>query len=142
MERITKNFTLDELIYSATALRLGIDNTPDEKQKESLIRLAKEVLQPIRDAWRGAIVVTSGYRGEQVNRVVGGSKTSQHCKGEAADIKVGDREKNKRLFNLIQKLVNTGQIEVGQLIDEYNYSWIHVSLPRPNALNNMILHLK
>ena len=63
-------------------------------------------------------------------------------KGEAADLTVGGKEKNKKLFNLIKKLIDTKQIEVGQLIDEFNYSWIHVSLPRSNALNNMILHLK
>jgi len=140
-EYITKNFTYDELTGSTVAKRLGLDNAPDENQKENLIRLAKEVLQPIRDTWRSPIVVNSAFRSEAVNKAVGGAKTSQHKKGEAADITVGSKEKNKKLFNLIQKMVLNKQIEVGQLISEYNYSWIHVSLPRANAMNNMILHL-
>ena len=141
-EYITKNFTMDELTNSDTAKRLGLNNIPNEIETEALIRLAKEVLQPIRDAWRSPIIVKSGFRSEVVNKAVGGSKTSQHMKGEAADITVGSKEKNKRLFNLIKKMMDTGQIQVGQLIDEYNYSWVHVSLVRQNKPNNMVLHLK
>lgn len=142
MELFTKNFSYDELIASATAKRLGIDNTPTSEEKEKLRRLAIEVLQPIRDAWRGVIVVNSGYRSEALNKAVGGVKTSQHRLGEAADIKVGGRDKNKKLFNAIYKLISTGKLKVGQLIDEYNYQWIHVSLPRKNKENNQILHIK
>ncbi|WP_295590230.1 D-Ala-D-Ala carboxypeptidase family metallohydrolase [uncultured Methanobrevibacter sp.] len=143
MEKITANFALDELIYSPTANRLGIDNTPDKEIKEKLIRLAKEILQPIRNKWGSAVVVTSAYRCEALNKAVGGSKTSQHRLGEAADIKVGSKAQNKALFNLIQKMVSNGELKVGQLIDEYGYSWVHVSLPRTNGKpNNQILHLK
>ena len=143
MEKITANFTFDELIYSPTANRLGIDNTPDKETKEKLIRLAKEILQPIRSKWGSAIVVTSAYRCEALNKAVGGSRTSQHRLGEAADIKVGSKAQNKALFNLIQKMVSNGELKVGQLIDEYGYSWVHVSLPRTNGKpNNQVLHLK
>lgn len=142
MELLTKNFSYDELIASATAKRLGIDNTPNDEEKEKLRRLAIDILQPIRDAWRGVIVVNSGYRSEALNKAVGGVKNSQHRLGEAADIKVGGRDKNKKLFNTIYKLISTGKIKVGQLIDEYNYQWIHVSLPRKNKENNQILHIK
>ena len=142
MEKITKNFTYDELIYSPTANRLGIDNTPSPEEKEKLIKLAKEILQPIRDRWGSAIVVTSGYRCEALNKAVGGVKTSQHRLGEAADLKIGSKAQNKALFNLILKMVNNGDIVVGQLIDEYGYNWIHVSLPRANKQNNQILHIK
>lgn len=143
MEKITANFTFDELIYSPTANRLGIDNTPDKETKEKLIRLAKEILQPIRNKWCSAIVVTSAYRCEALNKAVGGSKTSQHRLGEAADIKVGSKAQNKYLFNLIYKMIKSGELKVGQLIDEYNYSWVHISLPRTNGKpNNQVLHLK
>lgn len=142
MEKITKNFTYDELIYSATASRLGIDNSPSKDEKEKLVKLAKEILQPIRDKWDGPIVVTSGYRSEALNKAVGGVKTSQHRLGEAADIKVGSKAQNKALFNLIQKMINIGDIKVSQLIDEFGYSWIHVSLPREGKPNNQILHIK
>lgn len=141
-EIFTKNFSYDELYASATAERLKIDNTPTPEIKEKLRKLANKILQPIRDSWRGAIIVTSGYRSEKLNKAVGGAKTSQHLLGEAADIKVGGRDKNKKLFNLINKMISKGSIEVGQLIDEYNYKWIHVSLPRQNKPNNQILHLK
>lgn len=142
MELFTKNFSYDELIASSTAKRLGIDNTPSYDEKERLRQLAIDVLQPIRDSWKGVIVVNSGYRSEALNKAVGGVKTSQHCKGEAADIKVGGKDKNKKLFNHIYKLISTGEIKVGQLIDEYNYQWIHVSLPRKDKQNNQILHIK
>ena len=142
MEQFTKNFSYDELIASSTAKRLGLDNTPSEEEKEKLRQLAEEILQPIRDAWKSPIIVNSAYRSEQVNKAVGGVKNSQHRQGEAADITIGGKERNRKLFNFIYKLINQGKIKVGQLIDEYNYSWIHVSLPRKNKPNNQILHLK
>ena len=142
MEQFTKNFSYDELIASATAKRLGLDNTPTLEEKEKLRQLAEDILQPIRDAWKSPIVVTSGYRSEEVNKAVGGAKTSQHRLGEAADIKVGGKERNRKLFNFIYKLISKGDIKVGQLIDEYSYSWIHISLPRKGKENNQILHIK
>lgn len=143
MEQFTKNFSYDELINSTTAKRLGLDNTPNEQEKEKLRRLAIEILQPIRDAWKSPIVVNSAYRSEAVNKAVGGVKNSQHRLGEAADITIGGKERNRKLFNFIYKLISQGKIKVGQLIDEYNYSWIHISLHRTNGKpNNQILHLK
>ena len=142
MELFTKNFSYDELIASATAKRLGLDNTPTQEEKERLRQLAEDILQPIRDAWRAPIVVTSGFRSEEVNKAVGGVKNSQHRLGEAADLTIGGKDRNKKLFNLIYKLISQGKIKVGQLIDEYNYQWIHISLPRKNKENNQILHIK
>ena len=141
--KITTNFTLEELVHSSTAKRLGLDNTPNQQETDKLIKLAKEVLQPIRDAWKSPIVVNSAFRSETVNKAVGGSKTSQHKLGEAADITIGSKEQNKKLFNFILKMISSKKLNVGQLIDEYGYSWIHVSLPRTNGKpNNQILHLK
>lgn len=142
MEQFTKNFSYDELIASATAKRLGLDNTPSEEEKEKLRQLAEDILQPIRDAWKSPIIVNSAFRSEAVNKAVGGVKNSQHRLGEAADITIGGKERNRKLFNFIYKLINQGKIKVGQLIDEFGYQWIHVSLPRKNKPNNMILHLK
>lgn len=143
MEQFTKNFSYDELIASATAKRLGLDNTPNEQEKEKLRQLAIDLLQPIRDAWRSPIIINSAFRSEAVNKAVGGVKNSQHRLGEAADVTIGGKERNKKLFNFIVKLINQKKIYVGQLIDEYNYSWIHISLPRTNGKqNNQILHLK
>ena len=144
MEKFSKNFTYEELVNSATAKRLKIDNTPNEEQKEKLKRLAVEILQPIRDKYGKPIVVTSGFRCEKLNRAIGGAKSSQHCKGEAADIRsVSDSVKdNRELFNLILQMLKDKEIKVGQLIDEYGYNWVHVSLPRSGKVNNQILHIK
>lgn len=140
--RLSKNFSYDELVYSATAERLKLDNTPNEKEIEFLRKLANEVLQPIRDKWGRPIVVTSGFRSEKVNNAVGGVKNSQHRLGQAADLKIGSKSQNKALFNFIADMVKKGEIRVGQLIDEYGYSWIHVSLPREGKVNNQVLHIK
>ena len=140
--RISKNFSYDEMVYSATAERLKLDNTPNEKEKANLVRLVLEILQPVRDKWGRPIVVTSGFRSEAVNKAVGGARNSQHRLGEAADIKIGSKSQNKALFNFILDMVNKGEIKVGQLIDEYGYSWVHVSLPREGKPNNQVLHIK
>lgn len=134
--KLTENFTLDELIASATARVKGIDNTPDPKQIETLKRLCEEILQPIRSKLGKPIRVTSGYRSPELNKAVRGSKTSQHLSGEAADIVCGD---NCKLWNLICDMILKQEIRVGQLIDEKNLHWIHISLPDSNHLNQ-ILH--
>ena len=130
--KLTKNFTLEELICSVTAANWKIDNTPNPEEAEKLRRLAVEVLQPIRDKYKHPITVTSGFRNQKVNQMVGGSKTSQHMKGEAADIQCTATSK-AYLFNLIRKMIENKEIEVGQLIWEYGSKnepkWIHVSLP-------------
>lgn len=140
--KLSKNFSYDEMVYSATAERLKLDNTPNEKEVTELIKLVTLILQPIRDKWGAPIVVTSGFRSEAVNKAVGGVKTSQHRLGQAADIKIGSKAQNKALFNFIYDMIRKGEIKVGQLIDEYGYSWVHVSLPREGKTNNQILHIK
>lgn len=137
--RITQNFTMEELVVSATANRLKIDNTPSDEQAAQLCLLTIQILQPLRDRYGKPIKISSGYRCKEVNKVVGGSSTSQHLKGEAADIDNGATE-NKKLFNLAQQMIAEGELKVGQLIDEKNYRWIHISLP-DSTHNNQILHL-
>jgi len=141
--KLSYNFTLDELTKSATAKRLNINNEPSEEILSNLMALANKILQPIRDAYGQPIVVGSGYRCPKLNKAVGGVPTSQHMKGEAADIHtVSDTvQHNKELFKLIEKMVKDGKIIVGQLIDEYNYNWIHISLPNSKH-KNQILHIK
>lgn len=139
MANITKNFTMEELIASTTAKQLKIDNTPTESVKKNLIQMATLILQPLRDAYGKPIKISSGYRCPKLNVAVKGSKSSQHLKGEAVDLNIGVEE-NKKLFNLAKQLMRDGKIKVGQLIDEKNYSWIHISLPTPKH-NNEVLHL-
>ena len=85
MVTLSKNFTLQEYIKSQTALRQGIDNTPSDEHLASAKKLFEMVVQPVRDHF-GVTVINSGYRGPALNAAVGGSATSQHCRGEAVDI--------------------------------------------------------
>lgn len=144
MENLSKNFTYEELTHSATAKRLKINNTPNDEEKGKLKKLAETILQPIREKYGRPIVVTSGFRCVKLNLAVGGVKSSQHCKGEAADIRsVSDSVKdNKELFDLVLQMIKNKEITVGQLIDEYGYNWVHVSLPRLGKTNNQVLHIK
>ena len=144
MNKLSDNFTLRELTKSATANRLKINNTPNEQEVQKLTQLAQTILQPIRDKYGKPIVVTSGFRCEKLNKAVGGVKNSQHVLGEAADItSLSDSiTDNKALFNLIVQMLKDKEIKVGQLIDEYGYNWIHISLPRSNKVNNQIIHKK
>lgn len=140
MTKLSKNFSLNELTHSSTANYHKVDNIPDRWELENLKKLCHDILQPIRDKYGNSIFVTSGYRNPIVNRLVNGSSTSQHILGEAADITVGSKEGNKKLFEMIVEMIENGEIKVGQLIDEKKYSWIHISLPYKKV--NQILHLK
>ena len=140
--KLTEHFTYEELTRSATADRYNIDNTPTEDIEKNLVELA-HVLEKIRQRYNKPIIVTSGYRCKKLNDIVKGSKTSQHVKGQAADIRtISDtKEDNKELFMTIMGMIIQKDIEVGQLIDEYNYNWIHVSTNHLKN-NNQILHIK
>lgn len=139
--KITKNFTLEELLRSATASRLGIPNSPSTSVTHNLILLCNHILQPLRNAYGKPIIVNSGYRSPELNRAIGGAKNSQHMRGQAADIKgtpsatSTHAQENRRLFDLIQKL----NLPFDQLIDEKNYSWIHVSFS--DNPRHQVLHL-
>lgn len=135
--QLTENFSFEEMIFSATARLRKIDNNPDHIQAVNIKTLCEQILQPIRNKFGRALKITSGFRTEKLNRAVGGAKNSQHLKGEAADM-VSDN--NRELWNLICQMIEAGEIIVGQLIDEKNLRWIHISLPDSNH-QNQILHL-
>ena len=123
--QLSKNFTLKEMTKSATAQRLGISNSPKDNEVENLRKLCENILQPLRDEYNKPIIVSSGFRCEKLNKAVGGSPTSEHRYGMAADIhSISDtKEDNKEIFDLIVKM----DLPYGQLINEFNYDWIHVS---------------
>lgn len=135
-----KYFTIDELCASSTAYTNGINNVPSADKKMKLQALIEQLLDPIRASWGKPITVNSGYRSPELNRAVGGVSTSQHVKGEAADITVGSEDDNKRLFDKIVELQKSGKISFDQLIDESNYKWIHISYRAGNN-RNQVLHL-
>lgn len=135
-----KYFTIEELCASDVARARGIDNTPPSGVTLALTTLIEKLLDPIREAWGGPITVNSGYRCQKLNTAVGGVATSQHLRGEAADISVGIPAKNRQLLDRIVELQKAGQIEFDQLIDESNYAWVHISY-RQGRNRNQILHL-
>ena len=143
--KLTKNFSLEELYDSATANRREINNYPPENIKMQLIELAN-LLQKIRDKYGYPIHVNSGYRCPVLNTAVGGSKTSQHMKGQAADICATAGRTNAHLFSVIKNMIDNGEIKVGQLIWEYGSkkepNWVHVSLPYAKVNNVLYLYSK
>lgn len=127
--RLTDNFTLKELTKTNT----GLPNLITDLEIDNLTRLCQKVLQPLRDIYGKPIIVNSGYRSERVNKAVGGVPTSQHRRGEAADVTAGSREENKKLFEILKTM------EFDQLIT-YDYRFLHVSytIRKPNR-NQIIL---
>jgi uncharacterized protein YcbK (DUF882 family) len=130
---------MDELTHSATAIRKGIDNTPDSKVKANLTALVANILGPLREAYGKPIVVSSGYRCAKLNRAVGGVARSQHLSGQAADLQSAgkSRSEHKKLFDLARKL----NLPYDQLIDEHDYKWVHISF-NPKGNRRQVLHVK
>ena len=99
-----KYFTIKELCKSSTANKLGINNNPSKNIITNLEALVDYILDPLREEYGNPIMVNSGYRCNELNKAVKGSKNSAHLYGLAADITTGSTNKNKILFNLIQTL--------------------------------------
>lgn len=143
---ITKNFKYSEMIYSNTAVSHKISNVPNKDELLNIENLCKQILQPIRDKYGKPIKVNSCFRCPKVNQLVGGAKTSDHMVGAAADIKATDGN-NKKLFDLILKMIKSGEIKCRQLIWEYGTKkspqWIHISInnKQHQVKNNQILYL-
>ena len=138
MTQLTKNFSLAELTKSETALRFDMENTPGAAEIANLTELAGKVLQPIRDHFGKGVKVNSGFRHPDVNAKVGGSKTSDHCKGQAADIEIPGVA-NAELAEWIKD-----NLEFTQLILEFytpgipDSGWVHVSYD-PGNLKKQVM---
>ena len=126
---LSANFTLDELTASRTAAALGVDNTPSAEHIAHLQELVTVILQPMRDAWGGGIRVSSGYRGFRLNKSVGGSSSSAHCVGYAADL-VPCNGKIKTFKAFVRKWLKEKRIPFDQFIDEKNNGseWVHIGI--------------
>jgi hypothetical protein len=139
--KLSTNFSVAELSKSEAATRQGLDNTPSMEVIDSLQALVDNVLQPLRDKL-GPIVVTSGYRSPAVNKAIGGSATSDHCKGQAADIEVLNMD-NKALAEYIRD-----NMKFTQLILEFyrkgvaDSGWVHVSYDAKNLKNQVLTAVK
>lgn len=131
--KLTTHFTLEEFIRSNTATRLKITNLPNKQQIANLLELCREVLEPIREAYGKPVIITSGYRCPELNEKVGGEPSSEHLLGMAADFRTlsDTRADNKKLWMVCLEVLKHRQF--GQLINEHNHDWIHVSY---NATRN------
>ena len=132
-----KYFTFSELIRSETAGKLGIDNRPDSLTEAHLVELVDKLLDPLREAWGGPIAVTSGYRCEALNKVVGGSSTSAHLCGWAADLVPGsdDGRSTAELVNFATEWLTATGLAFDQLIDERSGGarWLHLGIRNQSA---------
>lgn len=139
---LTANFSLAEMVKSETALRHDMDNTPGEAEIENLKRLAEKVLQPVRDHYGKGVKVNSGYRHPEVNAKVGGSKTSDHCKGQAADIEIPGVP-NADLAKWIAENLDFTQV----ILEFYTQGipdsgWVHVSYDPANLKKQTLTAVK
>ena len=138
--KLSKNLSLAEVTKSATAKRQGIANEPNIDQLERLKAVAENIFQPIREEFMCPIFVSSGYRSEALNEAIGGSKTSQHSKGEALDLDadVYGVITNADIFNFV-----LDRLEFDQLIWEFgtdeNPDWVHVSFKKEGRNRMQVL---
>lgn len=139
---LTKNFSLHEMTKSETALRKNIPNIPTKDTLANLKTLAEKVLQPVRDHYGVGVKVNSGYRSPDVNTAVGGSRTSDHCKGMAADIEIAGLP-NAELAQYIKD-----NLKYTQLILEFytpgisDSGWVHVSYDENNLKGQTLTAVK
>ena len=139
--KLSRNFSLHELTKSETAIRKGIDNTPDDVTISNLTTLCNMVLQKVRDC-HGAVTITSAYRSSELNKAIGGSTTSDHCKGCAADFEVPGLD-NKELARWI-----IDNLTFKQLILEFyeegnpNSGWVHCSFEEGENNNQVLRAVK
>ena len=136
--KLTNNFSLAEMTKSDTALRLDMDNTPGDEEIANLQALCENVLQVVRDAYGVGVKVNSGFRHPDVNAAVGGSKTSDHCKGMAADTEIPGVANADLAEWIVENL------EFRQVILEFytpgipDSGWVHVSY-NPNDNKKQVL---
>jgi len=139
---LSPNFTLSEMTKSETALRHGMDNSPNQEQISNMQALAVNVLQKVRDHYKRGVKVNSGFRHPDVNARVGGSRTSDHTRGMAADIEIPGVA-NAELAEWIQQ-----NLDYTQLILEFytpgvpDSGWVHVSYDPANLKKQVLTAMR
>jgi hypothetical protein len=136
--QLSANLSLAEVIRSETAKRRGISNMPTPEHIENFKKLAANIFQPIREHFGKPILISSGYRSAELNKAIGGSLSSQHCSGEAIDIDMdGTDITNKQIFDYIKD-----NLTFDQVINEFDYSWVHVSFAANRSQRKQVLDAK
>ena len=127
--KISTHLSLSEVTRSDSAKRHGIDNTPTAEHLENFKLLADKVFEPIREHFGVPIFISSGYRSKALNSFIGGSASSQHCKGQAIDIDMdgGNGEvTNRMVFDFIKTKLDFDQL-IWEFGTDFNPDWVHVS---------------
>jgi len=136
---ISKHISNKESVYSRTALRRDIDNTPTEDHKKNMVKLAEEVFEPLRAYVGGPIKINSFYRSPKLNKAIGGSSKSQHCNGQAIDIDdTFGRMTNAEMYRFIKDHLDFDQM-IWEFGDDKNPNWVHVSYVSPQENRNRCL---
>ena len=136
---ISKHISDREGVYSITATRRGIDNTPSEEHLDNMKLLAEKIFEPLRKWVGGPIRINSFYRGPELNKAIGGSSKSQHCKGQAMDIDDnGCHKTNAEMYAWIKDNVEFDQM-IWEFGDDDNPNWVHVSYVSPEENRNRCL---
>ena len=123
---ISKHITIEEATESPTALRMGIKNVPNAEELEAMKYVAENLFEPIREWYNAPIKINSFFRCVALNKAVKGSLTSGHVLGNSIDISGGNKIENKKIFDFIK----TSGLNYDQVINEYDYTWIHISLKK------------
>ena len=136
---ISKHISDKESVYSRTAIRLDIDNTPTEEHKKNMVKLAEEIFEPLRTYVGGPIKINSFYRSPKLNKAIGGSGKSQHCHGQAIDIDdTFGRMSNAEMYEFIKEHLDYDQM-IWEFGDNSNPNWVHVSYVSPQENRNRCL---
>jgi len=139
MNEISDHISAKEGTYSNTAIRRGIENIPNEGQLECMKVLANEIFEPLREWVGGPIKINSFFRCEELNKAIGGSKTSQHCKGQAIDIDdTFHHATNAEMYHYIKEHLDFDQM-IWEFGDDKNPNWVHVSYISPKENRNRCL---
>ena len=141
--KLTKNLSLAEVTKSATAIRMGIANTPSATHLIALKEVSKNIFQPCREHFGKPLAVTSGYRSEALNEAINGSKNSQHSKGEALDLDadVFGGFSNAELFNYIKNHLDFDQL-IWEFGNNNNPAWVHCSYKTRGNRNEVLIAIK
>ena len=136
---ISKHISYKEGVHSITAIRRGIDNTPNDDQLSNMELVAEEVFEPLRSYVGGPIKINSFFRCPELNTAIGGSHKSQHCKGQAIDIDDNyGRVTNAEMYHFIKEHLDFDQL-IWEFGDDDNPNWVHISYVSPEDNRNRCL---